>query len=136
MFLSCFRFWADSKTASWQKTLRAIVDQLTQEGWDCILQQVPFTARDRKRRFYESLEISALHNDENVYCTISRKQNLYCQVRIQNHITHISQVKIENHLTLNCSTQKDLFDALRTAVDQSCRIRRGSAVIPSPGAQI
>lgn len=136
MFPFCFSCWTVTKKQSWQKTLREIVEQLTKDGWDCILQQVPFTARDKKRRFYESLEVSALHRDENVYCTISRKPNSYCQVRIQDHLTQGSRVKIETHTTLHCHAPEDLYNALRTAVDQSCRIRRESAVIPSPTAQI
>lgn len=136
MFPFCFSCWNVTKKQSWQKTLREIVDQLTKEGWDCILQQVPFTARDKKRRFYESLEVSALHRDENVYCTISRKPNSYCQVQIQDHLTQGSRVKIETHTTLHCHAPEDLYNALRTAVDQSYRIRRESAVILSPTAQI
>ena len=84
--------------ASWQYTLKEIINLMSESGWECIVQTVPFPSRSRVA--FECLQISAMHKTENVYCVISRDSRAYCMIRL------------DHGQTVTCVDQEDMLSIL------------------------
>lgn len=85
--------------------MHEILHVLSQNGWDCIPQTVPFSSRVFQKGIHENLQISAMHVTTKVYVLIVKSTTAYCQIRK------------EDNQTVNCRNKEEVCTVLQKTVD-------------------